>query len=92
MTEYLYNCIRASAGEDVVITAELTNDENEYIEEGAYLTLFDNSVAIGTYEGNYIEYGVWTFTIPAQQNIGRYWYAIGYNNISLCFKQPIYFM
>lgn len=94
MIEYLYNAIRATAGSEIVVGAEITNDEGHYITEGCHFMLFDkDKELIATIDGTYLEEGNWEFTIPAETTEGlngRYWYCMCYHNDHLCFKQPIY--
>lgn len=94
MIEYLYDAIRATAGLDIVIAANITDDEGVPITEGCSLMLSDDNKAItiinGVYDGE-----LWSFTIPASDTVGlsgRYWYCIYYNDSALCFKKPIYLM
>ena len=94
MIEYLYNAIRANAGQPIVIGAEISNEEGVLLEEGCELHLFaqDRTTMITAVPGECIG-DEWTFTIPAEVTKGlkgRYWYCIGYYDVSLCFKQPIY--
>ena len=97
MVEYLYNCIRATAGDDVEITAIIQDSTGANITEGCHIMLFDKNCALlSTIDGNYLaELGTWQFTIPAVDTagkIGRYWYRICSHQDSLCFKQPSYFV
>lgn len=93
MIEYLFNAIRARAGEDIVITAKLTNEDGETITEPSILTLStEDKKIISQVNGELLE-DTWYFTIPANDTKelnGRYWYCIKANNESLCFRQPIY--
>lgn len=96
MIEYLYNCIRATAGENVGITAIITNADGEQITEHSHIMLFDkDDTLLATIDGEYVaELGNWQFTLPAELTkgkCGRYWYRICTTDDSLCFKQPIYF-
>lgn len=34
MIEYLYNAIRATTGDDITITADITDDNGKYIDSG----------------------------------------------------------
>ena len=94
--EYLYDAIRAIAGQEIVITAVITDDEEDYISEACCLMLHDEDgeaiIAMG--EGEFIPQQLsWEFTIPAEATRGlkgRYWYCIMHENNNLCFKQPIY--
>ena len=95
MIEYLYDAIRAHAGNDLVISAEITDVLNEPIVEKCVLWLHDKDkeTMIAEIKGQYSEEEGWTFTIPAELTEGlegRYWYCIRHEGTSLCFKQPIY--
>jgi hypothetical protein len=95
MIEYISGAIKANAGENITITAEITNESGEEITEDCQLHIFDNNKTMllesnGTYQD-----GEWSFLIPAEATkelSGRYFYCIGHKGTSLCFKQPIYFV
>lgn len=93
MIEYIYDAIRARAGEDITITAKLTDNEGNIIRDTCYLRLSDNDKNfIAKVKGVIVE-DVVNFTIPADATanlIGRYWYCIGDEDTSYCFRQPIY--
>lgn len=92
MVEYLYDAIRATAGEDITITAEITDDSGEVITEGCAIKLWEDEKLLGSIDGMLID-GLWNFTIPASATTGlngRYWYSISHNDNSLQFKQPAY--
>jgi hypothetical protein len=94
MVEYLYDAIRATAGTDITIAAEATDELGNVITDGCsfVLHLDDNKMVSTT--GDYFE-GVWSFTIPAditKDLKGRYWYCVKHYDSQLCFKQPIYFV
>lgn len=92
MVEYLYDCIRATAGQNICICAVITDDAGDAITDVCALMLHDDNDMLikvdGTYNGE-----LWTFDIPAEatKNLaGRYWYCICRGNSNLCFKTPIY--
>lgn len=90
MIEYLYDAIRATAGTDITIAAEV-EDNGEAIKEDCTLVLHINDKML-EFNGEYAE-DIWEFTIPAAATSGlngRYWYCIKRNGTMLCFKQPIY--
>ena len=92
MIEYLYDAIRATAGEDIVIAAEITDNDGSYIREACQLMLYDNEDLITTVDGQIID-NIWYFTIPAKATTGltgRYFYCISHYSSSIAFKQPIY--
>lgn len=96
MTEYLYDAIVTSSGEDVSVAAEITDEEEQAITENCSLLLFADDNVIFTSIGSYNEEeNQWEFEIPAsviETLKGRYAYAIKHEGQSLQFKQPIYFI
>jgi hypothetical protein len=94
MVEYIYNAIRATAGEDITITARITYDNGDSITSDCHVMLFDNEELLTTVDGTFdATEEVWEFTIPAEATkhlSGRYWYRICSKLGSLCFKEPIY--
>ena len=94
MIEYLYNCIRATAGQDIVIAAQITDEEGVSITDSCGLMLHGEDGLITMVDGEYTpELDMWTYTIPAEITKGlkgRYFYSISRNDSSLCFKQPLY--
>lgn len=95
MIEYLYNCIRASAGKDETVCAKLTDTTGAFLTSGCHLMIFDkNEKLLGTIDGMYVD-DTWFFTIPAVLTKGlegKHWYCVCHENTNLCFKQPIYFI
>lgn len=92
MIEYLYNAIRATAGEDITITADITDDSGECINDGCALMLWDDEKLLTSVGGMLVD-ELWSFTIPADKTdglSGRYWYCISHNNNKLQFKEPLY--
>ena len=93
MTEFLYNAIKAVAGEDINICAQITDAEGIDITSGCNLIFIDKEFnTIAEYAGKYAN-GEWTFNIPAEATKdmeGRYWYRIKFHDGSLCFAVPIY--
>ncbi len=95
MIEYLYDCVKAVAGEDINICAQITDADGKDITSGCSLLFIDKDFkTIAEYAGTYAD-GEWTFTIPAAvtQNMdGRHWYRIKYKDDSLSFTRPLYVM
>ncbi len=93
MIEYLYNAIRAAAGNDIAVTAVITDDSGAAITEGCSLMLHDkDKEMIAQFTGDYVN-DEWLFTIPAEITRGlngRYWYCIKHYDSNLCFMEPIY--
>lgn len=97
MIEYLYNAIRATAGQEIIVCADITDEDGNLIKEDCHLTLFapDREEKVSIIDGIYNSTdNEWNFTIPAEvtkELRGRYWYSISHAGKSLCFKEPIYF-
>lgn len=93
MVEYLYDCVKAVAGEDINILAEITDADGKDITSGCSLLFIDKDYAIiGDYAGTYSD-GAWMFTIPAAVTTdmdGCYWYRIKFKDNSMSFAAPIY--
>ena len=93
MTEFLYNAIKAVAGEDINIGAQITDvDGNNTTSECSIVFIDKDFSTIGEYDGVYSD-GAWTFTIPAEVTKGfegRYWYRIKFKDESLSCAAPIY--
>ena len=93
MIEYIYDAIRASAGNDITIAAQITEDTGDCVTEGCVLVLHIGD-EMREYEG-LVNDDMWEFTIPAKDTKGlngRHWYCLKRNGLMLCFKQPIYFV
>jgi hypothetical protein len=93
MVEYLYDAIKAVAGQEIGISARITDDDG-VVAENCRLVLHSDTSDIGSVEGLYLpEDELWAFVIPAEMTNGlkgRYWYCIQHEDINMCFKQPIY--
>ena len=92
MVEYFYDYIKVSAGEENVVCAMISEEDGTAIISNCDFTLYDNfgnilAVVEGIY---YDEPGYWAFAIPAIEETGRYYYAIGNNGTELMFKKPFY--
>lgn len=94
MIEYLHDAIRAVAGQEIAVSATITDDLDLPVAEDCQLVLHDDNadlyVAVGVY---FEEDGTWNFNIPAEVTKGlhgRYWYCIQHDGNNLCFKKPIY--
>ena len=96
MVEYLYDAIRAVAGQQIVINAYITDEQENIITEDCYFVLHDGATGnmIAKIFGSYnTESTVWDFVIPKEITTGlngRYMYCIQHDGSNLCFKQPIY--
>ncbi len=92
MIEYLYDAIRATAGENIIIAAKITDENGENITSNCHVALYDDLMLLATVDGTF-DGNEWEFVIPADvtsDRAGRYWYRIYASDTSLCFKQPIY--
>ena len=97
MIEYLYDAIRAVAGQEIAIAAVITDDLDIPVTEGCKFMMHDDTGAvICEVNGIYIEEDEqWTFNIPASATLGmtgRYWYCIQCDGVNMCFKQPLYLL
>lgn len=96
MIEYLYDAIRAVAGQEIVISAVITDANGVPVDEVCGFMLHDDKGAdIGMVHGEYLGEGMWQFTLPASLTLGlkgRHWYCIQHKGNNLCFKQPIYLL
>lgn len=93
MVEILYDVVKAIAGEDISICAQITDTDGNDITSGCSLLFLDKDFEqISEYDGIYAD-GMWVFTIPAADTkgmYGRYWYRIKQKNDSLSFAAPLY--
>lgn len=97
MIEYLYDAIRAVAGQEIAVAAVIADDLNIPVTEGCKFVLHDETGAVlHEVDGIYIpEDEQWTFNIPASVTTGlhgRYWYSIMHEGVNMCFKQPLYLL
>ena len=97
MIEYLYNCIRATAGQNITVDAKITDDSGEALTQSCGFMLHDKNddkTMLARVDGEYLsEEEMWRFTVPAEVTKGlkgRYWYCICHEDQNVCFKQPIY--
>lgn len=94
MIEYLYDAIRAVAGQDIGVTAKITDDDDMLITENCELVLHFNDGDMKRYPGVFIpELGEWSFTVPGEDTLGyrgKHWYCIQRNGENLCFKTPLF--
>ena len=92
MIEYLYNTIRATAGEDLAVAAIITDEEGNLLQDVCSLMLYSDTEMLFSAPGA-IDGDMWVFTIPAKVTEGlngKYWYCICCGDTKLCFKQPFY--
>lgn len=98
MVEYLYDAIKAVAGQEIKIEAYITDENENLITEDCYFVLHDGTGLemllrkLGTYN---IDSMNWEFVLAPEETeglSGRHLYCIQHDNSNLCFKQPIYLM
>ena len=90
--EYLYDAVRATSGDDIVICAVITDDDGASVTDGCYLAFYDDENELTKVYGDF-DGEQWNFIIPADVTAGlsgRYWYTIGRNFADISFKSPIY--
>lgn len=93
MIEYLANAIRATAGEEIVIVANIAEDGVD-VTSGCGFMLHISEDKVLHIDGEYRD-ELWFFTIPAELTKGlkgRYSYCLCRDHNTLCFQEPIYLM
>lgn len=94
MVEYIYNVIRAVAGQPIEVHAIAVNPDETLITENCTLALHSDEEDLIQVPGTFLaEEGLWQFVIPADATAGlhgRYWYCVMHDGENLCFKEPIY--
>lgn len=95
MIEYIYDAVRATAGEDIVVSAIITDNKGAAITEDCGITFYGNSKTTAVSGVYYEDLKQWAFIIPANVTEGlngRYFYTIWQGAKDLCFKKPLYLM
>lgn len=96
MIEYLFNAIRAVAGQEIAVSAAITDDDGNAIKENCRLVLHFNNDEMYVAPGIYLdELEQWTFNVPADATAGRkgrFEYCLQHDGQNLCFKEPIYLL
>lgn len=94
MIEYLYDAIRAVAGQDINVTAQITDDDGAVVTNGCKFVFHPSDDEMIAFDGTYYaDIQSWKFTIPADVTkgmSGRYSYCIQRDGENLCFKTPIF--
>ena len=91
MIEYIYDLIRASAGQDITVIAKISDDSGTLLTSDCELMLHSDEEMIARV-GGLFDGEAWTFTVPADATkgmYGRYWYCICHDDRNVCFKRPI---
>ena len=96
MIEYIDDMIKATSGEDICLLAKAIDAYGDNL-QGCFFCLFDKD-----YNKQFMIEGflnadcIFEFYIPAiatEGLKGKFWYSVcDENDISLCFKKPIYFV
>lgn len=91
MIEYLFNTIRATAGDVAAVSAVITDDNGTPITSGCEFMLHDcDENLLKTVMGDYKD-GEWTFHVPTEGlPKGKYFYCICMDGEKLCFHQRMY--
>lgn len=96
MVEYLYDAIRAVAGQEIKIEAFITDENENIVTENCSFVLHDGTGTkmLLVKNGSYLpEFNIWEFVLTPEETEGmngRYMYCVQHDNSNLCFKQPIY--
>lgn len=93
MIEYLFNAIRAVAGEEITVAAKITDESGALITNGCSLMLHLNDKEVKVEGAYYSDIECWQFVIPAEATVGyngRFWYCFKQEGANLCFDEPIY--
>ena len=94
MIEYIYDAIKATAGEEIAIAAKITDETGKQACEACHLNIYDNDGNILATAEGVLYNGEWQFVVPAEKTTnltGRYWYCIcDEEHLKLNFKQPLY--
>lgn len=88
MIEFLYDAIRLSYGEEIILQVCLYDDEDQEITEGNAVLQIGNKDIQGYYDDE-----CWNFLIPSTIGLkGRYFYRVICDNVVFNFDAPIYFV
>jgi hypothetical protein len=94
LIEYIYDAIKATAGEDIPIIMEVRNPEGELVTEGCGISIHCTEDQVCRVDGVYDADGqVWKFVIPGEAtkgHTGRHYYCVCKADGTLNFKTPIY--
>lgn len=94
MIDYIFDAIRATAGEDIEVNAFITDEEDNLVSAGCCFVLFGKDgdkffECQGTCGGD----NLWCFTIPAEETKGlkgRYWYSVYEDGKAISFFKPFW--
>lgn len=90
MVEYLYDAVKATAGEVIAVSTRITDDEGNVNSSGCVIEVYKDDTQISTTPGE-LSGEEYSFNIPAIIETGRYFYLIkDLEGNSFEFKQPLY--
>ena len=97
MVDYLYDVIKAVAGEELQIAAIITDENGADIDKGCALVLAfgQHAEPHAKFDGTFTTSnagGIWSFVVPAAATKGEHklWYKIMKDGESLSFYRPLY--
>lgn len=94
MIEYIYDTIKATAGEDIPIIVEVRDPEGNLVTEGCGISIHCEDEQVCRIPGEYsASEQIWKFVIPAEAtkgHKGRHYYCVCKEDGTLNFKTPIY--
>ena len=93
MVEYIYDLIKATSGEDIEVSARITEENGDCITSGCGLRIFDKEENFITRIDGECDGEMWSFTIPGELTKGlkgKHWYCICKDGTALCFREPLY--
>lgn len=95
LLEYIYDTIKATAGEDLDITAYVVDENGDSISQGCRLILRNGDESVlAVAEGIYnADEGMWHFHVPGERTAGlkgKHWYCVKQDDETICFLEPFY--
>lgn len=93
MIEYLYDVIRAVAGQEIVVNATVKDAYGEPITENCDMLIHIGDEMIKSASEYDEVQGMWAFSFPAEATQGlegRFEYCIQHEGENMCFMTPIY--
>ena len=93
MIDYIFDAIKAKAGEDIEVSAFITDEEDNFVTAGCSFVLYGkDGDKFYECEGTCSE-NMTCFVIPAEETKGlkgRYWYTINEDGKTMNFFKPFY--
>lgn len=93
MIEYIYDVIKATSGEDITVSARITDEAGTCLTSGCGLRIFDKNEEFITRIDGDCDGEMWSFIIPGELTKdmkGKYWYCMCQDGKALSFKEPFY--